>query len=74
MEVFLTINDLVFDGLISLDEKLEYRPRLATSWTQSEEAFFVVEPRYLFKNIGNRLPDPKDWMNYIQTSIKGDEY
>ena len=27
-----TINDLIFDGLIDLDEDLKYRPRLAKSW------------------------------------------
>ena len=49
-----SINSLVFDGLIALDDKLEYRPRLATSWTQSEEAFLVVDPRYRLEKIEKR--------------------
>ena len=37
-----SINDLVFDGLIDLDQNLKYRPRLAKSWTQFEEATLTL--------------------------------
>ncbi len=61
---------MVFDGLIALDDKLEYRPRLATSWTQTEEVFLVVDPRYRLEKIGNRLPGSADWVDYIKTSLE----
>ncbi|KMP11037.1 peptide ABC transporter substrate-binding protein [Candidatus Nitromaritima sp. SCGC AAA799-A02] len=62
-----SINDLVFDGLISLDDQMEYRPRLAESWTQSEVAYLTVDP-------GRRLPGIKepaaaDWLAYFQESV-----
>jgi len=65
-----SINDLIFDGLISLDDKLGYRPRLATSWTQTEEAFLVVDPQYRLKNARNPSPSSKDWVNYLKALIK----
>ncbi len=37
-----SINELVFDGLIDLDHNLKYRPRLAESWTQFEEATLTL--------------------------------
>ena len=37
-----SINDLVFDGLIDLDENLKYRPRLAKSWSQYEEVYLAI--------------------------------
>ena len=69
-----SINSLVFDGLIALDDKLEYRPRLATSWTQTEEAFLVVDPRYNLKNNESSLPSAADWMDYIKTSLKKNQH
>ena len=68
-----SINDLVFDGLIALDDKLEYRPRLATSWAQTEEAFLVVDSRYHLKQIKKPLPGSADWANYIKTSLKDNQ-
>ena len=68
-----SMNDLIFDGLISLDDKLEYRPRLATSWTQTEEAFLVVDPRYRLNGIESPSPDSADWVNYLKTSLKGNQ-
>ena len=65
-----SINSLVFDGLIELDDKLVYRPQLATSWAQTEEAFLVVDSRYRPKNTESRLPSSLDWVNYIKTSLK----
>ena len=37
-----SINELIFDGLIDLDQNLKYRPRLARSWTQFEEATLTL--------------------------------
>ena len=65
-----SINSLVFDGLIELDDKLEYRPQLATSWVQTEEAFLVVDSRYRPKNTESPLSSSSDWVNYIKTSLK----
>ena len=69
-----SINSLVFDGLIALDDKLEYRPRLATSWTQTEEAFLVVDPRYNLKKNESSLQSTADWMDYIKTSLKKNQH
>lgn len=38
------ITDLVFDGLLDLDENLNLRGRLATDWTVTETAYLVVRP------------------------------
>jgi len=65
-----SINSLVFDGLIALDDKLEYRPRLATSWTQTEEVFLVIDPRYRLEKTGNRLLGSADWVDYIKLSLE----
>ena len=40
----------VFEGLLDLDENLDFRGRLATDWTISETAYLLVSP-------SNRLPD-----------------
>ena len=68
-----SINDLIFDGLISLDDELNYRPRLATSWSQTEEAFLVVDPRYRLQGIKSASPDSADWVNYLKTSLKSNQ-
>ena len=65
-----SINDLVFDGLISLDDKLDYRPRLATSWSQTEDAFLVVDPRYRLEKAENSSSSPTDWINHLKASLK----
>ena len=41
------INDLVFDGLIDLDKDLKFRPRLAKSWTQYEEAYLAINTSWV---------------------------
>ena len=61
-----SINNLVFDGLIDLDDKLEYRPRLASSWTQFEEA-------YLAFNEDGGFPAPGDLLQFIRKSLAGNE-
>ena len=65
-----SINSLVFEGLIALDDNLEYRPRLATSWTQTEVAFLVVDSRYNLKAIQSRLPSSAAWIDHIKDSLK----
>ncbi len=62
-----SINGLVFDGLIDLDDKLEYRPRLASSWVQYEEAFLVVPADGLVKDIPSGSHDFAKW---ILTALK----
>lgn len=47
------IVNLVFDGLLDLDEDLQLRGRLATDWTISETAWLLVSP-------SNRFPDGTD--------------
>ncbi|MEW6325735.1 MAG: ABC transporter substrate-binding protein [Nitrospirota bacterium] len=42
------ITGLVFEGLLDLDEHLELRGRLATSWTITEEAYVLVNPEKRF--------------------------
>ena len=44
------IVSLTFEGLLDLDENLDFRGRLATDWTISETAYLLVSP-------SNRLPD-----------------
>lgn len=39
---------LTFDGLLDFDENLQLRPRLATDWTITEEAFLLVHPSKRF--------------------------
>ncbi len=55
-----TINDLVFDGLIGLDKDLKYRPRLAKSWTQYEEAYLAINPSWFLPG-GELEKTAKDW-------------
>lgn len=38
------ITDLVFDGLLDLDENLNLRGRLATEWSVTETAYLVARP------------------------------
>ena len=41
------ITDLVFDGLLDLDENLVLRGRLAAHWTISEKAYLLARPDYI---------------------------
>jgi ABC-type transport system substrate-binding protein len=61
------INDLVFDGLIALDGNLNYRPRLATGWSQYEEAYFAVNPEH--KVNGRIVGDADAWLRFIRESL-----
>ena len=64
-----SINELVFDGLIDLDDKLKYRPRLAKSWNQFEEATLTL-------NTSDFLPGGKvvatgvDWLNTLLAALQ----
>lgn len=60
-----SINELVFEGLIALDDKLEYKPLLAISWNQMEEAFLVVDPRYRLEKNGASFSGAAEWINYF---------
>ncbi len=65
------INDLVFDGLIDYDDQLNFRPRLAESWIQYEEA-------YLTLNLGITLHEtvldtPEEWLAFLKKSLAENE-
>ena len=61
-----TISDLVFDGLIDLDKDLKYRPRLAKSWTQYEEAYLAINTSWVLS--GGKLE--KENGNWPEMLIK----
>ena len=66
-----SITSLVFDGLIDLDDQLEYRPRLASSWVQYEEAYLVVPSHAQSKGRPKSIPsDPHEFGKWIQTALK----
>ncbi len=62
-----SINELVFDGLIDLDHNLEYRPRLAKSWSQFEEAYLTLNTSALIQ--GGEVPIT-DWPNILLATLK----
>ena len=63
-----TISDLIFDGLIDLDKDLKYRPRLAKSWSQYEEAYLTINTTWdLPWEI--REKDPKTWTEYLVKAL-----
>ncbi|MEE9259245.1 MAG: ABC transporter substrate-binding protein [Nitrospinaceae bacterium] len=62
-----SINNLVFDGLLDLDDQLEYRPRLARSWIQYEEAYLTLPPGY--RSPDGTVRDPGEWVRFIRESL-----
>ena len=62
------INSLIFDGLIDLDDELNFRPRLAKSWNEYEEAYLVLD--YDFEFDGNRLNSGEAWKSFILDKLK----
>ena len=64
-----SINDLVFDGLIDLDENLKYRPRLAESWTQFEEATLALNTSAFLPG-GQISNTVEDWPNKLLTALE----
>ncbi|MBT7680526.1 MAG: peptide ABC transporter substrate-binding protein [Nitrospina sp.] len=64
-----SINELVFDGLIDLDLNLEYRPRLAESWSQFEEADLTLNTAAFLP--GGRMADTaQDWPDTLLRALK----
>ena len=59
-----TINDLVFDGLIDLDKDLKFRPRLAKSWTQYEEAYLAINTSWVLSG-GESEKENGNWSEMI---------
>ena len=55
-----SINELVFDGLIDLDRDLKYRPRLAKSWTQFEEATLAINTSVFVHGVGKPASGQED--------------
>ncbi len=62
------INDLVFDGLIDLDDNLNYRPRLAKSWKEYEEVFLALD--FDFEFHGEKIRNGDDWKTFILDKLK----
>ncbi|MZH14504.1 MAG: peptide ABC transporter substrate-binding protein [Nitrospinae bacterium] len=67
-----TISDLVFDGLIDLDKDLKYRPRLAKSWTQYEEAYLTIDTSWYFP-AGKREKDPQNWADLLMKALSSNK-
>ena len=63
-----TIIDLVFDGLIDLDKDLKYRPRLAKSWTQYEEAYLTLNADWV---LPGKKPqkNPENWLELLENAL-----
>ena len=59
-----SINNLVFDGLIDLDKELKYRPRLAKSWVQYEEAYLAINLSWSFPGIG-AVKNQDEWSSFL---------
>ena len=64
-----SIIDLVFDGLIDLGEDLQYRPRLAESWTQYEEAYLAINTSWFLP--GGQLAS--DWPDILVQALADNE-
>lgn len=64
-----SINELVFDGLIDLDQNLKYRPRLAESWTQFEEATMTLNPSAVLPG-GTIVDSVKDWPSTLRAALR----
>jgi ABC-type transport system substrate-binding protein len=64
-----SINDLIFDGLIDLDDKLNYRPRLAKNWIEYEEAFLALDFDFEFNGI--KMNSGNVWKTYILDKLQG---
>jgi ABC-type transport system substrate-binding protein len=62
------INSLVFDGLIDLDDKLNFRPRLAKSWKEYEEAFLTLDFGFEFN--GATIESGDAWKTFILDKLK----
>lgn len=65
------IVDLVFDGLLDLDENLKLRGRLATRWTTFERAYLVVDGNARFPD-GTRV-DAMELLARIRAALIGSD-
>jgi len=63
-----TICDLVFDGLIDLDKDLKYRPRLAKSWEQYEEAYLAINTSWFLPG-GQLEKDARNWPDMLAKAL-----
>ncbi len=63
-----TINELIFDGLIDLDEDLKYRPRLAKSWSQYEEAYLTINSDWLLPGL-NAAKNVNEWSEILVKTV-----
>ena len=66
------ISDLVFDGLIDLDKDLKYRPRLAKSWTQYEEAYLAINTSWVLSG-GEREKENGNWPEMLIKALSHDK-
>ncbi len=62
------INDLVFDGLVGLDKNLKYRPRLAKSWVQYEEAYMAINTSWFLPG-GQLEKDAHNWPDMLAKAL-----
>ncbi|PIQ99133.1 MAG: peptide ABC transporter substrate-binding protein [Nitrospinae bacterium CG11_big_fil_rev_8_21_14_0_20_45_15] len=60
------VNELVFDSLVDLDNELNYRPRLASSWTQYELSYLIIN---LDEKIFPHERLPADWMKWLRDRV-----
>jgi len=65
------INELVFNGLLDLDDQLELRGRLATDWVIFEEAYLQTLPGLRVE--GRVLDTPEDWLRFIRERTGGNK-
>ena len=66
------INDLVFDGLIDLDKDLKFRPRLAKSWTQYEEAYLAINTSWVLPG-GEHHKENGNWPEMLIKALSHDK-
>ena len=67
-----TICDVIFDGLIDLDKDLKYRPRLAKSWEQYEEAYLSINTSW-FLPMGQMEKDARNWPDILAKALSGNK-
>ena len=67
-----TINDLIFDGLIDLDKDLKFRPRLAKSWTQYEEAYLAINTSWVLPG-GQQEKENGNWPEMLIKALSHDK-
>ena len=66
------ISDLVFDGLIDLDKDLKFRPRLAKSWTQYEEAYLAINTSWVLPG-GEHHKENGNWPEMLIKALSHDK-